>query len=88
MGGWFDSDLSEKGRRQASAIARELRDIIPGEASPEVYSSDLKRTMQTAEAISAELGVNVQAMADLREKSYGEAEGRPQQWLDERFVFP
>ena len=88
VGGWFDSDLSEKGRRQASAIARELRDIIPGEASPEVYSSDLKRTMQTAEAISAELGVNVQAMADLREKSYGEAEGRPQQWLDERFVFP
>ena len=27
-------------------------------------------------------------MPDLREISYGEAEGRPQSWLDERFIFP
>lgn len=88
VGGWFDSDLSEQGRRQAAAIARRLRELIPADASAEIYSSDLKRTMQTAEAISGELGVGVRAMPDLREKSYGEAEGRPQQWLDERFIFP
>jgi len=32
--------------------------------------------------------VPIQVTADLREKSYGEAGGRPQAWLDERFVFP
>ena len=30
----------------------------------------------------------VHADAGLREKSYGEAEGKPQAWLDERFVLP
>ena len=33
-------------------------------------------------------GVQPVLDADLREKSYGVAGGRPQAWLDERFVFP
>lgn len=88
VGGWFDSDLSPHGHLQAAAIARRLRELIPRDATTEIYSSDLQRTLQTADAIAAELGVPVRPLADLREKSYGEAEGRPQQWLDERFVFP
>lgn len=88
VGGWFDSDLSERGRRQARAIATRLRELIPAGEPTELYASDLKRTRQTAEAIARVLEVPVTAMGSLREKSYGEAEGRPQRWLDERFVFP
>lgn len=88
VGGWFDSDLSELGRRQASAIATRLRELIPPGEPAELYASDLQRTRQTAAAIARALDVPVTAMADLREKSYGEAEGRPQQWLDARFVYP
>jgi probable phosphoglycerate mutase len=46
------------------------------------------RAYQTAEAIARLLRVPIQTTADLREKSYGDAEGKPQSWLDERFVFP
>jgi probable phosphoglycerate mutase len=54
----------------------------------EVYSSDLQRTRQAAAAIADALGAEVVLERGLREKSYGEAEGRPQAWLDERFRPP
>lgn len=88
VGGWFDSDLSERGHRQAAAIASRIRSLIPPGEPVELHTSDLKRTLETAEAIAAALSVPITPTPDLREKSYGEAEGRPQQWLDERFVFP
>lgn len=88
VGGWFDSDLTERGRQQAAAIAGRLRELITAGEPVELYTSDLKRTYQTAEALSSVFATPIQALSDLREKSYGEAGGRPQQWLDERFVFP
>lgn len=88
VGGWYDSGLTEHGTRQASRSGQRIRDLIPQDASVELYSSDLKRAHQTADAVARLVGVPVQTTADLREKSYGEAEGKPQQWLDERFVFP
>lgn len=88
VGGWFDSALTERGERQAAAIARELRSRIPAAAEVELFSSDLKRAAQTAAAIGEALGVAPVLIDGLREKSYGEAEGRPQAWLDERFVPP
>ena len=54
----------------------------------EISSSDLTRALQTAEAISRVMEIPIQKIAELREKSYGEAEGKPQSWLDERFIFP
>jgi probable phosphoglycerate mutase len=88
VGGWYDRGLTELGQRQASAIGERIRELIPVDAPVELHSSDLLRTAQTAEAIAGWIGVPVQITADLREKSYGEAEGQPQSWLDERFVFP
>ena len=88
VGGWYDSELTALGRSQAAAIARRLRALIPEDASVELYSSDLKRAYQAAEAIARRLDVPIQGMADLREISYGEAEGRPQAWLQERYVYP
>jgi probable phosphoglycerate mutase len=86
VGGWYDTGLTDLGRSQAKRIARSLRELVPEHATVELFSSDLKRAHQTAEAISQLFGVPVEATADLREKSYGEAEGKPQAWLDERLV--
>ncbi len=88
VGGWYDSSLSAKGIRDAEAIGRELRLRIPSEAEVQVYSSDLTRAAETAAGIVAEFDVTPTLMEGLREKSYGEAEGRPAAWLDERFVPP
>lgn len=88
VGGQFDSTLTPRGERDASAIARALRDAIPTSAQLQLFSSDLRRTSQTAAAIGELLGVTPILDRRLREKSYGEAEGRPQAWLDERFVPP
>ncbi|MFF7856360.1 histidine phosphatase family protein [Streptomyces sp. NPDC007904] len=88
VGGWHDSDLTAKGRRDTAAIARALRDSIPEGAGVDVVSSDLLRTRSTAEEIAGRFGVAPVWDARLREKSYGEAEGRPQEWLDKRFLPP
>lgn len=43
--------------------------------------------MQTAAAVGAALGVRLILDERLREKSYGEAEGRPEAWFRARFTF-
>lgn len=88
VGGWHDSSLTDKGHRDAAAIGRELRSRIPAGEAVELFSSDLTRAAQTAAAIGQALGVEPNLLDALREKSYGEAEGRAQSWLDERFVPP
>lgn len=88
VGGWFDSELSDRGLRQAELIAAELRQRIPETASANVFSSDLRRAWSTAEEIAATMGTVAEAVPGMREKSYGVAEGREQSWLDDRFVFP
>ena len=88
VGGWHDSELTAVGRRAAVCIARALREQVPDYAEVELFSSDLRRTRQTADAIGELFAVEPVLDRRLREKSYGEAEGRPWQWLDERFVPP
>ncbi|MFY0407919.1 histidine phosphatase family protein [Solicola sp. PLA-1-18] len=86
VGGWFDSHLTERGLKQARQIAVAIREQIGEDAA--LYSSDLRRTTQTAEAISVETGLEVQTLFELREKSYGEGEGRPDAWFRARFIPP
>ncbi|MFC5146792.1 histidine phosphatase family protein [Streptomyces aureoversilis] len=88
VGGWHDSGLTPAGRRAAVSIARALRAAVPGGAGVELFSSDLRRTRETAEEVAGLLDVEPVLDRRLREKSYGEAEGRPQEWLDRRFVPP
>lgn len=88
VGGQFDSDLTAQGRDDAERIASALRVAIPSDEPATIFASDLRRTMQTADAISAALAAPVTPDPGLREKSYGAAEGRPQGWLDERFIPP
>ena len=88
VGGWFDSDLTDRGVAHAEAIAEALVGRLPDGAPVEVYSSNLLRARRTAEIVAKRLGVGLSVDPDLREKSYGEAGGRPQAWLDERFTPP
>ncbi|MFD9421864.1 MULTISPECIES: histidine phosphatase family protein [unclassified Streptomyces] len=88
VGGWHDSRLTPTGVRAAASIAQALRAVVPDDAEVELYSSDLRRTRQTAEEVAELFGVQPVLDPRLREKSYGEAEGKPQEWLDRRFVPP
>ena len=88
VGGWHDSQLTPAGVRAAASIAETLRSRIPEDASVEVFSSDLQRALQTARVVADLLLVEPVADRRLREKSYGEADGRSQGWLDERFAPP
>jgi probable phosphoglycerate mutase len=88
VGGWHDSELTPGGRLAAAAIARTLRAGIPKGAEVEVISSDLLRASQTADEVARRFGLKPILDRRLREKSYGVAEGRPQEWLDRRFIPP
>ncbi|MFE6901305.1 histidine phosphatase family protein [Streptomyces sp. NPDC057717] len=88
VGGWHDAQLTPAGIRATLSIAQALRARIPGGAGVEVFSSDLQRTSRTAEEVAELFGVKPILDRRLREKSYGEAEGKPQEWLDRRFVPP
>ena len=85
VGGWYDTGLTDLGRRQAKAAAKRL-DLLTSGTNISLVSSDLKRASETAEIIGAVLGSSVSLDKGLRENSYGEADGKPQSWLDERIV--
>lgn len=85
VGGWFDSALTERGMAQGHAIAESLAERL-GDARVEVYASDLRRSRAAGEIVAQRLGAELTVDPDLRERSYGEAGGRPQAWLDERFI--
>lgn len=86
VGGWFDSELTERGVEQARQIAAALaEDVQPGAG---LYSSNLRRTAQTAAAIGEQLQLEPIWLTEIREKSYGVGEGKPDAWFRERFVPP
>ena len=82
VGSWTDWDLSELGRQQADNIGRNLVDYTGG-APFVLYSSDLKRAVQTAEAIGRYLGLAPMLRQELRERNLGKACGKSVQWLRE-----
>jgi len=87
VGGWYDVGLTELGRSQAKATAIEVSSMLEGNTA-KLFSSDLKRAYETAEWISATISTPIDPISGLREISYGEAEGKPQKWLDDRFAYP
>ncbi len=87
--GQTDSPLTERGRRQAEAVAEALADI----KFDRIITSDLSRTRETAEAIARRQGVPVEVYPELREIDVGERAGRPfdearglPSWRDDGFV--
>ncbi|WP_456788307.1 histidine phosphatase family protein [Cellulomonas sp. P5_C5] len=86
VGGWFDSELTARGRDHAHLIATALAEQVrPG---AQLYSSDLRRTAQTASIIADHLRLAPRFLPELREKSYGDGDGQPDAWFRERFIPP
>lgn len=71
VGGWFDSELTELGRQQASQLANDIAQLGFNVRNLPVYSSDLKRAAQTAQILTR--GSNNLPVLDqrLREMSFG-----------------
>lgn len=71
--GWSDSELTEHGRQQAKKAGKELAELKP----TIVFASDLGRVQQSLVEIRKSLG-DVPVLLDwrLRERRYGEAEGK------------
>ena len=69
--GYSDIELNTTGYRQVER----LRDRLANEKIDAIYSSDLKRTLATAEVISSGRDVDIVACPELREVNYGICEG-------------
>lgn len=80
--GWTDSSITEKGHIQAKQVAERLKDV-PIDV---IYSSSLKRTMQTARYISEVKGLPVIQRDDLKEINGGLWEGMT--WSELVKAFP
>lgn len=70
--GHLDSPLTPTGLRQANQLASHLA----AEAIAAVYSSDLGRSMKTAEPLASRLGLAVISRAELREIDCGDWTGK------------
>ena len=79
--GFCDRPLTERGRHQAAALAERLAEL----ALDAVYSSDLERARQTAEAVARAQGLEVQQLAALREVDVGSWSGLTREEAEARF---
>ena len=84
-GGWYDTSLTEKGLIQANNIATALYNQIKIQNIP-VYTSDLKRALETANIFSRVFNSTVILDSRLREMSFGDAEGKPKEWQDQNIM--
>jgi alpha-ribazole phosphatase/probable phosphoglycerate mutase len=75
--GWNPGELSERGR----VLARELGERRRGDGIATVYSSDLRRAVETAEIAFSGSGISVRLDPRLRECDYGELTGMPSERL-------
>ncbi len=71
--GHTNSSLNETGREQARALADTLRDL----GFDRIVTSDLDRARETALIIGEVLDLHPESDPLLRERSFGEYEGRP-----------
>lgn len=74
-GGWTDSVLTERGRREAHLLGGRLRGELAG-IPLTLACSDLKRGVQTAEIIGAALGLVPIPYPELRDLNNGVAAGK------------
>lgn len=79
--GWTDSGITEKGHLQAKRVAERLVSMDVDV----IYSSSLKRTMQTASYISEALNLPVISSDMLKEINGGDWEDVPWEELQERW---
>lgn len=78
----MDWELTDLGKAQAKNIGKNLMKVVRDRKAV-LYSSDLKRAVQTAEAIAEELGVVPICRRELRERNLGKCCGQSVKWLRE-----
>lgn len=71
QGSGIDTELNSEGISQARGLIDKLADS----GIEIIYSSALKRAMKTAEIVAEAMGLKVKIIENLREGSFGEAEG-------------
>lgn len=79
--GHLDVPLNTTGERQAAALGRALLD----EPLDAIFSSDLQRAYQTAQAVAAPRGMQVRIDSGLRERCYGAFEGMMYAEIGQRY---
>lgn len=82
MQGHIDIALNARGQAQASALAKSLA----GQSFSTIYASDLARAWETARRSAEALGLAVTAEPLLRERHYGDFQGRT--YDESRQAFP
>jgi 2,3-bisphosphoglycerate-dependent phosphoglycerate mutase len=73
IAGLRDVPLTELGRKQARAAVDAVRAL----GITAVYTSTLQRARETAEPIARDLNLPLTVIAELRERNWGELEGKP-----------
>lgn len=76
-----DSLLNQTGIKQAEELAEKIQNL----GIEIIYSSELKRALQTGTVAAAKLGVELKTMPDLREGCFGEAEGLLRDEVERKF---
>jgi len=74
-GGWSSLDLIPEGMEQVKQLAKHLKDNNDIYKIVHIVSSDLTRTLTTANIISSELGLPIQEEFQLRETNNGDLAG-------------
>jgi Fructose-2,6-bisphosphatase len=80
--GFADLELNDNGRKQVKELAKSLRE----KTISVVYSSDLRRAVDTAKAIADYHGLGVKVDPDLREMNQGDLEGLTFDAIRERYA--
>ena len=81
--GWLPGELSEQGRLLARRLGERRRD----DGITCVFTSDLRRAVETAEIAFGGSGIEIRQDDRLRECNYGELNGAPVEALDPRVRF-
>jgi len=84
-GGWSNSDLIPEGIEQAEILAKHLKENNSYYNITQIILSDLRRTMTTANFISAELGLPIKKEFKLREINNGDLAGMRNETALEQF---
>ena len=79
--GWSNVPLSNRGREQAINLAERLKDI----KFSRIISSDMIRTVETAEIINRFHGLKIEIEPGIRELNYGLWEGKSRREIEEEF---
>jgi len=82
IGSWTDWDLTEIGKIQAENIGKKLSTEYDNEKFV-MYSSPLKRSLQTAEIVSKYFDIEINFDDSLKERNLGMAVGKSVDWFRE-----